>query len=68
MGKTRNLNGIPGNLASSYLSSTGYYDGGYMADWLNYIARDKNVKEIEINILNNQIEPKEVKFLAKKIT
>jgi len=59
MGKTRNLNGIPGNLALSYLSTLGYYDGGYMADWLNHIARDKNVKEIEIDILNNRIEPKE---------
>ena len=59
MGKSRNLNGIPGNLALSYLSTLGYYDGGYMADWLNYIAREKNVKEIEVDILNNQIEPKE---------
>lgn len=59
MGKTRNLNGIPGNLALSYLSTLGYYDGGYMADWLNFIARDKNVKEIEIDILNSRIEPKE---------
>jgi hypothetical protein len=59
MGKTRNLNGIPGNLALSYLSTLGYYDGGYMADWLNYIARDKNIKEIKIDILNSKIEPKE---------
>ncbi|UKM66187.1 hypothetical protein GSB9_02766 [Flavobacteriaceae bacterium GSB9] len=59
MGKTRNLNGIPGNLALSYLSTLGYYDGGYMADWLNFIARDKNVKEIEIDILNNGISPEE---------
>ena len=35
MGKTRNLNGTPGNLALSYLSTLGYYDGGYMADWLS---------------------------------
>lgn len=41
----------PGNLAYSYLSTLGYYDGGYMADWLNYIARDKNIIEIEIDIL-----------------
>jgi len=59
MGKTRNLNGIPGNLAMSYLSTHGYYDGGYMADWLNYIARKKNIKEIEIDILNSKIEPTE---------
>ena len=59
MGKTRNLNGIPGNLALSYMSTLGYYDGGYMADWLNFIARDKKVKEIEIDILNSRIEPEE---------
>ena len=43
----------------SYLSTFGYYDGGYMADWLNYIAREKNIKEIEIDILNSKIEPTE---------
>ena len=59
MGKTRNLNGIPGNLALSYLSTLGYYKGGYMADWLNYIAHEKKIKEIEIDILNSKIEPTE---------
>ena len=59
MGKKRNLNGIPGNLALSYLSTHGYYDGGYMADWLNLIAREKSIKEIEIDILNSKIEPTE---------
>ncbi|PJX28592.1 hypothetical protein CAP47_00025 [Psychroflexus sp. S27] len=67
MGKTRNLNGIPGNLALSYLSTLGYYDGGYMADWLNFIARDKNVKEIEIDILNNEIEPEETDVKPLKV-
>ena len=57
MGKTRNLNGIPGNLALSYLSTLGYYNGGCMADWLNFIARDKKVKEIEIDTLNDKIAP-----------
>jgi len=59
MGKTKNLNGTPGNLAVSYLSTLGYYDGGYMADWLNFIAREKSIMKIEIDILNNKIEPKE---------
>ena len=59
MPKKKNLNGIPGNLALSYLSTLGYYDGGYMADWLNFVARDKNVKEIEIDILTETIIPKE---------
>ena len=59
MGKTRNLNGIPGNLALSYLSQLGYHNGGYMADWVNYIAHDKMIDVIEIDILNSKIEPLE---------
>ncbi len=66
MGKMRNLNGTSGNLALSYLSTLGYYDGGYMADWLNFIARDKNVKKIEIDILNDKIEPKEADITPLK--
>jgi hypothetical protein len=62
MAKARNLNGIPGNLAYSYLSTLGYYDGGYMADWINYIAREKNVAEIEIDILKKTVTPKEVEI------
>lgn len=67
MGKKRNLNGIPGNLALSYLSTLGFYDGGYMADWLNYIAREKNIKEIEIDILNSKIEPTEADISSLKV-
>jgi hypothetical protein len=62
MAKAKNLNGLPGNLAYSYLSTLGYYDGGYMADWLNYIARDKNIIEIEIDILKKAINPKEAEI------
>ena len=69
MAKTRNLNGLPGNLALSYLSTLGYYDGGYMADWINYIARDKKIVEIKIDILNKSIEPKiaEIKPLISNL-
>jgi hypothetical protein len=62
MAKAKNLNGIPGNLAYSYLSTLGYYDGGYMADWINYIAREKNIAEIEIDILKKIIKPKEAEI------
>lgn len=62
MGKTRNLNGLPGNLALSYLSTLGYYDGGYMTDWINFIARDKGLPEIRIDILNKLIEPKDAEI------
>ncbi len=57
MRKNKNLNGIPGNLALSYLSTLRYYNGGYMADWLNFVAHEKNIKNITIDILNNKIEP-----------
>lgn len=59
MGKKKNLNGIPGNLALSYLSTLGYYDGGYMSDWLIFVATNNNIIEIKVDILNNKIEPNE---------
>jgi hypothetical protein len=43
----------------SYLSTLGYYDGGYMTDWINYIARKKNINKISIDILNQHIYPNE---------
>ena len=58
MAKAKNLNGLPGNLAQSYLSTLGYYDGGYMADWINYIAQENKISELEIDILNKTIVPK----------
>ena len=62
MGKRRNLNGLPGNIALSYLSTLGYYCGGYMADWINYIARKEKVAELEIDIYNRTIRPKQVEI------
>lgn len=62
MGKSRNLNGLPGNLALSYLSTLGYYNGGYMADWINFIARDKNISKINIDILNKSINPQKAQI------
>jgi len=72
MGKTRNLKGIPGNLALSYLSTLGYYRDGYMADWLNYISQNKHIEVIEVDILNNKIIPevcdiKPLKWNLKKL-
>jgi hypothetical protein len=57
MAKSRNLNGLPGNLALSYLSALGYYHCGYMSDWINYVARKHNLKEVEIDILNQKVRP-----------
>ena len=64
MAKAKNLNGLPGNLAFSYLSTLGYYDGGYMADWINYVAREKNIANIEIDILNKDIIPAPARILS----
>ena len=62
MPKLKNLNGLPNNLAASYLSTLGYYHGGYMADWINYIARNKNIGKITVDILNKKVEPKEAQI------
>ena len=59
MAKAKNLNGLPGNLALSYLSTLGYYDGGYVADWINFIAQEKKIPNLEVDILNKVITPKE---------
>lgn len=55
MAKAKNLRGIPGNLADSYLSTLGYYENGYMADWLIRTFNNLNIPEIKIDILNELI-------------
>ena len=62
MPKTKNLKGLPGNLGLSYLSTLGYYNGGYTADWIDYVAREKSIKEIEVDILNKSVTPKEAEI------
>ena len=64
MAKAKNLNGLPGNLAQSYLSTLGYYDGGYMADWINFIAQENKISELEIDIINKTIVPNEFEVEA----
>ncbi len=64
MPSTKNLKGIPGNIALSYLSTNCTYENGYMGDWINYIARSKKIPLIEIDILNKQVTPKEAEHLA----
>ncbi|WP_121935794.1 hypothetical protein [Faecalibacter macacae] len=62
MAKTKNLRGIPGNLALSYLSTLGYYENGYMADWLIRTFDKLNITQIKIDILNETIFPKEAQI------
>lgn len=58
----RNLSGLPGNLALSYLSSKGCEGYGSMADWLNYAAVKNELTEITVDILNNTTLPEEAKI------
>lgn len=52
MPKTNNLNGLPNNLAMSYLSTLSYYKGGYMVDWLVHVGKIEGVTSLEIYILS----------------
>ncbi|MBK8833283.1 MAG: hypothetical protein IPN60_21060 [Saprospiraceae bacterium] len=58
MGTRKNLNGLPNSLEQRYFSTLFYWNGGYMADWIWNAANEKNVKDIEIDILNENVEPK----------
>jgi ABC-type amino acid transport substrate-binding protein len=58
----RNLSGLPGNLALSYLSSKGCEGYGSMADWLHYAATKNDLTEITVDILNNTTTPEEAKI------
>lgn len=58
----RNLSGLPGNLALSYLSSKGCEGYGAMADWLHYAAKNNNIKEITVDVLNETTLPSEAKI------
>ena len=58
----RNLSGLPGNLALSYLSSKGCEGYGTMADWLHYAATKNELTEITVDILNNTTIPEEAKI------
>lgn len=62
MPNKKNLNGIPGNIADQYFSTMNYFDGGYMPCWLYYIANKQKITEIEIDILKDEIYPKEAKI------
>ena len=58
----RNLSGLPGNLALSYLSSKGCEGYGNIADWIHYAAVKNDLTEITVDILNNTTIPEEAKI------
>lgn len=66
MSKRKNINGIPNNLIQQYFSTLFYWNGGYMADWIWSASTEKNVSEIEIDILNKKVLPNTIEI--KQIT
>ena len=62
MAKKKNLKGLPNNLIQQYFSTLFYYDKGYMADWIWNAAREKNVSDIQIDIINKTVMPKELQI------
>jgi hypothetical protein len=62
MGKKRNLNGLPNSLEQSYFSTLFYWHKGYMADWIWNAANEKEVTDIEIDILNKKVKPTDLEI------
>jgi len=62
MAKKKNLNGLPNNLKQQYFSTLFYYDKGYMADWIWNVAKEKNVSDIQIDIINETVTPKDLQI------
>ncbi len=59
MAKTKTLNGLSYNLAQSYFSTLNYYSKGYMSDWIVNSAFEIGIDNVQIDILNKVISPKE---------
>jgi len=62
MAKKKNINGLPNNLIQQYFSTLFYYDKGYMADWIWNAANERNVSDIQIDIINKVITPKDLQI------
>ncbi len=62
MGKRRNLNGLPNSLVERYFSTLFYLDKGYMSDWIWNAANEKNIIDIEIDIINETVSPAELQI------
>jgi len=60
MAKTKTLNGLSYSLAHSYFSTINYYSKGYMSDWIVNSAFDIGIDNVQIDIINKEIFPKEL--------
>ena len=57
MAKRKNLNGLPNTLEQRYFSTLFHWTRGYMADWIWNAAVEKNIMDVEIDILNECVTP-----------
>jgi hypothetical protein len=62
MAKKRNLNGLPNSLEQRYFSTLFYYHRAYMADWIWNAAHAKGISDIEIDILNDTVAPRQLQI------
>ena len=62
MVKKKNLNGLPNNLIQQYFSTVFYYGEGYMADWILNAANEKNVSDVQIDIINQTVTPQDLQI------
>jgi hypothetical protein len=62
MPKKRNLNGLPNSLEQRYFSTLFWWEKAYMADWIWNAANEKEVTDIEIDILHDTVFPKELEI------
>lgn len=64
MGKKKNLNGLPNSLEQRYFSTLFWWEKAYMEDWIWNAATEKNISDIEIDIIQGTVEPKELEIKA----
>lgn len=64
MPKTKNLNGVPGNLALSFLSTLNYYGDAYAGGWVIRMFDKLNINTLKIDVLKQEIYPKEAMINA----
>jgi hypothetical protein len=57
MPSRKKLNGIPHNLTKSFFGTERYYGHGYMGDWLLNAARQLQLKEASLNVLESTFQP-----------
>ena len=62
MAKKNKLKGLPNNLIQQYFSTLFYFEKGYMADWIWNAAYDRNISDIQIDIIKETIIPKDLQI------